>query len=341
MSLYFENIIGNDKLKSMLASYIKNNSIPHAFIIEGPRGSGKKLIAKSVCAALSCKNKHYNSIPCNECINCEKIFKNVSPDVIVIDSNGKSTIGVDVIRELKTHTYMSSNELDKKAYIIDEADKLTVQAQNAFLKILEEPTTDIIYFLLCENSGILLPTIISRAPIIRTTSAERNDVYTYVKKNYPNLTEDRVTTITALSRGNIGMALLYCNDSPELEDAENIRECVYDFLTLLSNKSTKYDFMSFFTTHAEKSFDRTELLRQIYSSMRDIILYKELKNNTFDFFIDEQDLINKSKNIKSKFSKKLCILIENTIEQLQFNQGPSSTESIMLNFALKTWSARI
>lgn len=259
----------------------------------------------------------------------------------MIDAQGKSTIGVDVIRELKTHTYMSSNELDKKAYIIDEADKMTPQAQNAFLKILEEPVTDVIFFLLCENSGALLPTIISRAPIIRTTPVERKAIYEYVKERNGSVSEQRIKTITALSRGNIGTALLFFNDSSDLEQAEETRARVYEFLSLSSNKSSKYDIMSFFSKCSDKSPELIELLHQIYASMRDLIMFKETKTAHFDFFIDSDDASNNSKNIKSRYCKKICVLIESTIEQLQFNQGSSSASSIMFNFSLKVWGARI
>lgn len=340
MPVYFENIIGNDKLKAMLSSYIEKRAMPHAFIIEGACGSGKKLIAKSVVASLCCKQQDGGLLPCQCCINCEKIFKNVSPDVIIIDSGSKQSIGVDTIRELKSHTYMSSNELEMKAYIIDGADKMTVQAQNAFLKILEEPVTDVMYFLLCENSRLLLPTVISRAPILRTSPVGRKQTVAFLKEKAVSADDEKIKKVAAMSAGNIGKALMLCMPSPELEEAEKQREAVYEFLSIISEKSTKYDYMQYWSAHIDKNNVQIELLRLIYSSLRDLIAQKELNDDRLDFFIDSEDAARFLSKIKPKYAKKLCMLIENTIEQLYINQGASSVSSIMLTFAIKAYNAR-
>ena len=340
MSIYFNNIISNDKLKSMLSSYITEKSMPHAFIIEGPVGSGKKLVAKTITAALSCMDDGSDSIPCMKCLNCMKIFKGVSPDVITIDSDGKASIGVDTVRELKNHTYISSNELDMKAYIIDGADKMTVAAQNAFLKILEEPVTDVLYFLCCENSQLMLPTVISRAPIIRTTPVSRVELSKFIADNYNNVSKEKADLICAISHGNIGQAVNYINDESSFEQATESRECVYEFLRVLFDSDSRYELIAKFSTKNEKSSYYVNFLRLLYSALRDVILYKEAGIDIFDFFIDIEDINNNSKKIKAKTSKKLCLIIEETIEKLIQNQGVSSTNSIMLTFSMKAWSAK-
>ncbi len=340
MTEYFKNIIGNEKLKSMLTSYVKNSNMPHAFVVEGAFGSGKKLIAKSVLAALSCKNKSSSStVPCMECINCEKIFSAISPDVIMLDTNSKSSIGVELIRELKNHTYMSSNELEYKAYVLDEADKMTVQAQNAFLKILEEPVTNVLYFLLCENSQMLLPTIISRAPIIRTSPIQCAMIEQYLCTSV-GMSEADAHKIAAISGGNIGKALLLKEKNAEYEQMTEFRDRVYSFLCLHSPDTKKHEFILYVSSFDEKNNNCIAFLRGIYSAMRDIILKRSCSLESFDFFTDKQDITKFEKMIKVKYAKKICILIEQTIEQLYLNQGASSVSSIMQNFAIKAWSAR-
>ena len=338
MLKYFDNIIGNENLKTMLTGYIKTSNMPHAFIIEGPCGSGRKHIAKSIAAAISCKNHNSTSIPCLSCINCEKIFKGVCPDVILIDTNDKTSIGVDVIREICEHTYVTPNELEHKIYIIDEADKLTTQAQNAFLKTLEEPVTQVMYFLICENSQILLPTIISRAPVIRTAPLSRNEILSYLKKEH--FTSEDLLEIVSISENKIGKATELLNNEDSLKEKRRQRKEIFDFLDLFTTKIKKTDIITYFCSYSEKNEEHIERLRLLYSAFRDIILYKELKTEEFDFFINSQEIGKYTNHIKPRFAKKMSALIENTIQELYLNLGNSSLNSIMLKLATEAYNAK-
>ncbi len=341
MARYFDNILGNAKLKSMLCSYIENTTLPHAFIIEGPVGSGRKHIAKSIAAAISCKNKDGDIIPCTKCINCEKIFINVCPDVITVDTDGKQTIGVELIRELSAHTYMTPNELDLKVYIIDGADKMTIPAQNAFLKTLEEPVTEVMYFLVCENSQMLLPTIISRAPIIRTAPISADDIYVDLGERFPALENDKLRLVSILCRGNLGDGLSLISDEEKMQDLLSRRNEIYSFFKAMKSKGKKSEFFDFFTSDTEKNSTAIDRLRLLYSAFRDIIAYKELKVAEFDFFIDTEDISGYTAQIKPKYAKKLCAHIENALAQLYLNQGSSSVYSIMFSLACDAWGAKI
>lgn len=339
MPNYFNNIIGNKKLKSMLSSYLENNSLAHAFIIEGPVGSGRKTIANSIIAAKSCKNAHEGILPCGRCINCEKIFKKVCPDVINIDSGDKQTIGIDIIRELNSHTYMSPNELDMKAYIIDGADKMTVAAQNAFLKTLEEPATEVMYFLICENAGQMLQTVISRAPVLRTAPLSDIELVNELSKRIPEIDTQKAKETAKISRGNLGVALKLATSS-ELSNTENDkRNDIYKFISILKNKNSKLDLVDYFTLQ-EKNYTDIERLRLIYSALRDIIAYKESDHDKFDFFLDREELKDKCAAIKPRYAKKICALIESAIAELELNQGQSSADSVLYLLALNIRNAK-
>ena len=338
MARYFENIHGNTKLKTMLCSYIENGAMPHAFIIEGAIGSGRKYIAKSIAAALSCKNKDGQSIPCGKCINCEKIFSNVCPDVMTVDSEDKQSIGVELIRELTAHTYMTSNELDMKVYIIDGADTMTVQAQNAFLKTLEEPVTSVLYFLICENAKMLLPTIISRAPIIRTTPLSNDTVSKYITENYPSIDKDKLKNIIALAHGNLGRARVYENDNEARDELSQKREETYALLECLKLKKAKFDVYDYFTCETDND-GALERLRILYSAMRDIIAYREVKLTQPDFFLDTEEISKYASCIKPKHAKKICVHIEQSLAELYLNQGSASVYSIMFTLANNVWNA--
>ena len=119
-------IIGNKALKSQLCQEILSGSLHHAYILEGPSGSGKHTIALMAAAALACENKNDVSkpIPCLSCPSCKKILERKSPDVIFQGTEGKATIGVDIARFLKEDVHIIPNDLDHKIYIIEDADKL-------------------------------------------------------------------------------------------------------------------------------------------------------------------------------------------------------------------------
>ncbi len=340
MAEYFTNIIGNEILKCTLSNYIKNNSLPHAFIIEGPYGSGRKLFAKSIVAAISCKNSNGSVIPCGKCINCEKIQHEVCPDVILIDSYQKQSISVETIRELNSHTYMTPNELDLKAYIINDADKMTLAAQNAFLKTLEEPVTNVLYFLICENSSSLLPTVISRAPVIRTSPLKNKEIKSYLLSNYDHIDAKRIDIISAITHGNMGLAELYASDTEKYDEILSKRDVIYKILDIIRNKESKYEMLLTLSDLNEKNSELIEMLRLLYCSMRDIIVYKETEKKELDFFVDSDDINKYVSTVKPKFAKKACIGIEKAISELYLNQGNSSTTSIMFTLACELWSAK-
>lgn len=339
MARYFDNIHGNAKLKSMLCSYIDNGTMPHAFIIEGAAGSGRKHIAKSIAAVISCIDKTANSIPCGKCINCEKIFKNVCPDVITVDSEDKKSIGVELIRELASHTYMTPNELDMKVYIIDGADTMTVQAQNAFLKTLEEPVTNVLYFLICENSKMLLPTIISRAPVVRTSPLPNELIASLLSEKHPELTVQSINEIVAFSHGNLGQALMYASDSESRSELTERRNEIYRFLDSLKQNNAKAEVFGYFTSESENN-SALDKVRLLYLALRDIIAFKELKITQFDFFISSDEVTKYTGYIKPKFAKKVCSHIERSLSELFLNQGSTSVSSIMFSLAYDVWNAR-
>lgn len=129
----------------------------HAYIVEGPPKSGKKLLTLTLAAAMAGKTE-----------DSEKIFGGICPDFhVTAPADGKKTIGIDDVRAIRRAAYVKPNDLDFKLFVIDGCDKMTVQAQNALLKLLEEPPAATYFFLLCESAAALLPTVRSRAPLVR------------------------------------------------------------------------------------------------------------------------------------------------------------------------------
>lgn len=170
MRSVFPQLIGNDRFRSITGGDVLAGRLGHAFILEGPKGSGKRTAARLTAAALSCENRANAArpLPCDGCLACRKIREGISPDVITVKrEEDRATLGVEAIRKLREDLCIAPNENEAKVYIIEDADKMTVQAQNALLLSLEEPPPYVVFFLLTEDASALLETIRSRAPVLR------------------------------------------------------------------------------------------------------------------------------------------------------------------------------
>ena len=156
MSYYFGNIAGNAALRTRLAAEIKSGCFPHAYIIEGEEGSGRRTLGRSIAAALSCANP--DRLPCGECPACRKIFGRKTPDVIsVVPEQGKVSIGVDIVRDVQREVIALPVDFAYKVYIIEDAGKMTPEAQNALLLTLEEPPAFAVFLLICRSASTCLP----------------------------------------------------------------------------------------------------------------------------------------------------------------------------------------
>ncbi len=148
---------GNRELIGFFAAAIGEGRLSHAYILEGPEGSGKHTLARAVAASLSRSEQ-----------DGRKILEGLCPDVMVYGlEHGARSIGIETVRAVREAAYISPVELDFKFFVIEDAHRMTVQAQNGLLKLLEEPPRGVYFMLLCENTVNLLATIRSRAPVVR------------------------------------------------------------------------------------------------------------------------------------------------------------------------------
>lgn len=164
------NIIMNDSARETLDSFLEHKKIPHAVIIEGTTEENRFAVAKFLAKALLCSG---DNIPCDECSHCKKADKNVHPDIIICEKeSGKSTLGVDIVRRMKSDAFIAPNEADKKVYIFKETQDMTIASQNALLKIFEEPPEHISIIMTCDSKATLLETILSRGTVLTLGEAD-------------------------------------------------------------------------------------------------------------------------------------------------------------------------
>ncbi|NUU59560.1 DNA polymerase III subunit delta' [Paenibacillus agri] len=155
----FHDILGQEDAKRLLQNALRNDTVSHAYLFSGPSGSGQMSTALTFAQAIFCTVSDDDA--CGECLECRKVEHGNHPDLTILRPDGAS-IKIDQIRELQRMFSYRSEGVNPKIYIIDEADKMTVQAGNSLLKFLEEPSAPAVGILISDNSRALLPTIQSR-----------------------------------------------------------------------------------------------------------------------------------------------------------------------------------
>ncbi len=212
-----ENHISKEKASAM-EEYIRNsdtflalkkrfiqNKVSHGYLFSGDVGTGKYTLALLFTQMLFCTEKNK---PCGQCQGCIKVMNQTHPDVLTVSTN--TSIGVDTIRQVVEKTGKYSYEGGYQVIIILNAEKMTVQGQNALLKTLEEPYENTVFLLLATDKTLLLPTILSRVQQISMGYGGENEMIDVL--NRTSLKKEEVRQIAYLSRGKLGRVLSYGYD---------------------------------------------------------------------------------------------------------------------------------
>ena len=255
----FQNILGNDKIKNLLQESVNNNKVSHSYLFVGRSGIGKKMIAKEFAKAILClgDNKY-----CDNCKSCLEFDGQNNPDFFIVEPDG-NTIKIDQIRNMQKGVQEKPIISRSKVYIIDNADFMTKEAQNALLKTLEEPPEFVTIILIGENENEFLTTIKSRCMIIHFNSISDSDMEKYLQENYNmNVTSNMLDVF----QGSIGKAIELKDKQEEyliIEQAiENIEK--EDLIDLIKKLDILY-------TSKDEIFDMLDYIN--------IILLKKSKEN--------------------------------------------------------------
>lgn len=295
----FDMLIGNEALRARLASDLLEGRLSHAYLIEGARGSGRGTLATALAAALSCEAREAgHTLPCGCCRSCRKVLEDKSPDIIRVRRDSKkASIGVDEVRFLRGDVCVRPNDMETKVYIIEEADLMTPQAQNALLLTLEEPPPYVLFLLLCERATALLETIRSRAPLLRMERIPREMMRAHLDqrdRGFASLGEQEKREILLLSDGSIGRALVLA-DPKEREPLSERRQRAASYVSAVlghADTETMLSLMADMGIKRDKVTVKREelvaLLEDILTALRDLILLKRADNVTLGFYTDEQ-----------------------------------------------------
>ena len=289
---YFPTLYGNDALKERIRKSLTCGNLSHAFIIEGPEGTGKRTFARLIAAALSCTDKS-GDVPCGTCPSCEKILSDNSTDVRILDKGSEASVKIDAIRDLKRDMYLSPTENEYKVYIIDDAETMTAQAQNALLIVLEEPPKNVIIFLLTSRSDLLLPTIRSRAQLLRMSLFSREETETYLSEKRPEAARllrespEKFHAAVGSAGGAIGKAIEAL--SPSAADAVMKKRALTDALLTASIERKPFSAIcdAVFSL-PQKRAELSEILRLFTVALSDLIRLQKDDDANLAYYYDRE-----------------------------------------------------
>ncbi len=214
----FENLIGNEKIKSLLTGAVQANNVLHSYLFVGIEGIGKSLFAKAFAQEILCSSDKEK--PCKACKSCLEFQGESHPDFLQVEPEDGKAIKIEQIRYLQEKIAEKPVTSEKKVYIIQDSDKMTREAANGLLKTLEEPPSYAILILITANESKLLATIKSRCTKIAFQSLSEEEIKTYLKSqnNEQNMTSNMIRQC----QGSIGRLVKIGEEQEAYTQVENV-----------------------------------------------------------------------------------------------------------------------
>lgn len=263
----FESIIGQEQIKEHLKNALSTGKVSHAYIINGERFSGKEYIAKIFAMALQCEKGGVE--PCQECHSCRQALSGNQPDIIRLTHEKPGSIGVDDIRvQINGDIAIKPYSSPRKVYIVNEAEKMTVQAQNALLKTLEEPPAYAVILLLTTNVNVMLPTILSRCVVLNMKPVADELVKKFLMEEMQT-PDYKADVCVAFARGNIGKAKQLASS----EDFEKVKEEALSLLKYVQDMDIT-EMIAAIKKISEYKMDVNDYLDILSIWYRDALLFK-------------------------------------------------------------------
>lgn len=281
----FQDILGQEQIKSHFQKAIANHTISHAYILSGEAGFGHRDLAEAFALTLLCESGR--PTPCMTCHSCKQVLSGNHPDLIHVIHEKPSSIGVDDIREQIHDTILlRPYSREYKIYIIDESEKLTIQAQNALLKTIEEPPSYAILLLLTTNQDAFLPTILSRCVQLKLKPLQDSVIREHLIANF-SVPENRADVYAAFARGNLGKAV----NMAQSEEFQHLYEELIPMLRHIHDMDISM-LLNWIKKIKEDKLDLQECLDFMQIWYRDALMFKVTKDANLLIFKEEYHTIN-------------------------------------------------
>lgn len=283
--LELKEILGHEPIKEHFFNAVLTGNISHAYILSGEAGMGKKSLANAFALALLCEKGQAD--PCRQCHACKQVMSGNHPDLIYVTHEKPASIGVDDVRRqindtIQVKPYSSAH----KIYIVDEAEKMTVQAQNALLKTMEEPPSYAVIILITTNQEAFLPTILSRCVQLKLKPLKDFTVKSYLTEHL-DIPEKEAEICAAFARGNLGKAI-------HLASSDEFKELFQKVMNIVKNVRSMdiAVLLDCIREIKEMNFDIEEVLDLMQLWYRDVLMFKVTKDMNLLIFKDEYKMIN-------------------------------------------------
>ena len=300
----FKDVIGHNDIIQYIQNAVSQDKVSHAYILNGERGSGKKMLADLFAMTLQCEEHTPN--PCGECHSCKQAKSGNHPDIIHVTHEKPNTISVDDIRtQVNNDIVIKPYSSPYKIYIIPEADLLSLQAQNALLKTIEEPPAYAVIFLLTENAESLLPTIMSRCVMLKLRNIKTTLIKKYLMEQM-QIPDYQADICAEFAQGNMGRAIM-------LASSEHFNEIKEEVLQLLKhiNEMEISEIVSAIKKIGTYKLSINDYLDIIMIWYRDVLIYKATKDVNGIVFADQL------RYIKDRANKSSYEGIETILESLE------------------------
>jgi len=220
--------MGNSALKQQLSAQSEGRGLCHAYLITGPKGSGKQTLSQLIAAAMVCSGDRER--PCGACSHCRKVSEGIHPDVIHVDlPAGKREILVEQARQMRADAMIRPNEAERKVYIVHSAGTMNRSAQNAILKLLEEGPNYAAFFFLTENPASMLPTIRSRCEHLSLAPVAPEEALSFLRQRFPDKSVQELQKAAVACGGILGQAVDRLAGTVEEEAVDGAGELVDAF----------------------------------------------------------------------------------------------------------------
>ena len=197
----FETLLGNDRLKQNLTESLARGHISHFYLISGPKGSGKRTLARLLAEAILCEGDRK---PCGSCVHCRKLRSGNHPDFITVEDPEHKNVAVKIVRQIREDMFVRPNEAAHKIYLFPQ--ELGIEGQNALLKILEEPPSYGVFLLLTDNPDKLLPTVRSRCTELKLQALEQKVIRNQLRLDFPKAAVEDIDAAIFRSGAFLGQA---------------------------------------------------------------------------------------------------------------------------------------
>ena len=278
--LKLNEILGHEQIKEHFTNAVQTGKISHAYILSGEAGMGRKSLAHAFALSLLCEKGLPQ--PCMQCHACKQVLSGNHPDLIHVTHEKPASIGVDDIREQINDTIMVRPYSSYyKIYIVDEAEKMTVQAQNALLKTIEEPPSYAVILLLTTNPDAFLQTILSRCVQLKLKPLRDSVVKEYLIQSL-QVEESQAEIYAAFARGNLGKAI-------HLAESEDFKQMYEQLMKLLKGLKDGdiTELLDQIKGFKDNNLDIRECLDFMQMWYRDVLMYKTTKDINLLIFKDE------------------------------------------------------